>query len=179
MWYDFRLFNLKKMLTCLLYRWTGGDHHVSTLPAGPPHDGQRAGCVEWGGCHGILHLWLLNWGLFTLPVQVSECVFVLCDKAMVKSTVTSFSAISRFATNVTEMGLEDFVFWKSSYTFLKASSAPSSFISCSPPPSFCERNTAPPSSQCFLTISLHPSQPQAWEKEIWRVCSREIEKERC
>lgn len=98
------------MSFCFLYRWTGCDNHVPTFPAGPPHDSQRAGGVERGGCHGILHLWLLNWGLFTLPIQVwcvCVCVFVLCDKAMVKSTVTSFSDISCFATMLQK--------WKTSF----------------------------------------------------------------
>lgn len=71
------------VILCFLYRRTGCYHHVSSLPAGPPHDGQRTGAVERCGCHGVFHLWLINWGLLALSVQVGS---VFCNKTMVKLT---------------------------------------------------------------------------------------------
>lgn len=68
----------------LLNRWTGGYHHVSSLPAGPPHDGQRARGVERGGCHGFFHLRLISRGFFALSVQVGSVFCFFGNKAMVK-----------------------------------------------------------------------------------------------
>lgn len=42
-------------------------------------------------------------GAFYSPSTGTMCVFLLCDKATVKSTVTSFSVVSRFSTNVARL----------------------------------------------------------------------------
>ncbi|XP_059920688.1 major facilitator superfamily domain-containing protein 3 isoform X2 [Gadus macrocephalus] len=41
------------------HRRAGGRHHVPSVPAGPPHDGQGAGLLERRHRHGLLHLRLL------------------------------------------------------------------------------------------------------------------------
>ncbi len=145
------------------------DHHMTARELGC-----GTGWLPW-----LFHLRLIGRGFFCSLSTGRECVlFFSVIKRWwnwVRSSCNTVPAKSRFAINVAGMVLEDFVLWISTHF-----SMPPRVLSvfCSPHLSVIE--TRPFSfSQCFLTISLHPSQPRCErrrERSDWE-CMWEIERE--